>query len=72
MCPGYRTLGGMEIIIEVVRSAEGPLTGTVRRVDSTERRDFYGVMELLACLERFVDVDASVVPEAATTKENRP
>jgi hypothetical protein len=72
LCPGYRTLGGMEIIIEVVRSAEGPLTGTVRPVDSTERRDFYGVMELLACLERFIDVDASAVPEAATTKENRP
>ncbi len=62
----------MEIIIEVVRSPEGPLTGTVRRVDGLERRQFYGVMELLACLERIIDVDASIVPDAGTTKESRP
>ena len=62
----------MEIIIEVVRSPEGPLTGTVRRVDSLERHDFYGVMELLACLERIIDVDASIVPHAEASKESRP
>ncbi len=62
----------MEIIIEVVRSPDGPLTGTVRRVDSLERRHFYGVMELLACLERIIDVDVSIVPDAGTAKESRP
>ena len=62
----------MEIIIEVVRSPEAPLTGTVRRVDSPERHDFYGVMELLACFERIVDVDASIVPDGGNSKESRP
>lgn len=62
----------MEIIVDVIRSPEGPLAGTVRWVASGERSDFYGVMELLACLERIIDVDASIVPDTPIPKEDRP
>jgi hypothetical protein len=62
----------MEIIVDISRSPEGALTGTVRPANNAERRHFFGVMELLACLERVIDVDASVVPGTAITKEDRP
>jgi uncharacterized protein (TIGR02246 family) len=61
-------LGGMEIIVDVVRSAEGHLTGTVRPAVSVKGRDFHGVMELLAQLERIIDVDASILADNRTTK----
>ena len=61
-------LGGMEIIVDVARSPQGQLTGTVRPAGSVKRRDFHGVMELLACLERIIDVDASVLADPTTTK----
>ena len=62
-------LGGMEIIVDVARSPQGQLTGTVRPGGSSvKRRDFHGVMELLACLERIIDVDASTHTDPATTK----
>ena len=61
-------LGGMEIIVDVARSPQGQLTGTVRPAGSAKRRDFHGVMELLACLERIIDVDASILADPTTTK----
>ena len=65
-------MGRMEIIVDVARSAQGHLAGTVRPAGRVERRDFHGVMDLLACLERIIDVDASIVPDAGTAKESRP
>lgn len=61
-------LWGMEIIVDVARSPQGHLTGTVRPAGSVTRRDFHGVMELLACLERIIDVDASILADPRTTK----
>ncbi len=58
----------MEIIIDVVRSSQGRLTGNVRRAGRVKRRDFHGVMELLACLEQIIDADASTPADATTTK----
>jgi uncharacterized protein (TIGR02246 family) len=48
-------LAGMEITVDMARSPEGQLTGTVQRAGGVERGGFHGVMELLACLERLVD-----------------
>ncbi len=61
-------LGGMEIIVDVARSPQGHLTGTVGPASRDPRRDFHGVMDLLACLERIIDVDASVLADPTTTK----
>ncbi len=61
-------LGGMEIIVDITRSPQGQLAGTVRPAGSVNGRDFYGVMELLACLERIIDVDASILAVTTTTK----
>jgi uncharacterized protein (TIGR02246 family) len=61
-------LCGMEIIVDLARSPQGQLAGTVRPAGSVKRRDFRGVMELLACLERIIDVDASVLTDPTTTK----
>jgi uncharacterized protein (TIGR02246 family) len=61
-------LGDMEIIVDVARSREGRLTGTTRRNGSVKRRDFHGVMELLACLERTIEADASIPSPRPITK----
>jgi uncharacterized protein (TIGR02246 family) len=61
-------LGGMEILVDVARSPQGQLAGTVRPAGSVKRRDFHGVMELLACLERILDLDISTLTDATTTK----
>jgi hypothetical protein len=53
-------LVGMEIIVDVARSSQGRLAGTVRPAGSVERRPFHGVLELLAQLERIIDVEDSV------------
>jgi uncharacterized protein (TIGR02246 family) len=58
----------MEIIVDVGRSAQGHLSGTVRPAGRVERRDFHGVMDLLACLERIIDVDSSILADPTTTK----
>jgi hypothetical protein len=43
----------MQILIDVARSSDGRLAGTVRPADSASvGRRFDGVMELVACLER--------------------
>jgi hypothetical protein len=43
----------MQILIDVARSSDGRLAGTVRPADSAGRvRRFAGVMELVACLEQ--------------------
>jgi uncharacterized protein (TIGR02246 family) len=60
-------LYGMQIIVDIARSPQGHLTGTVRPADSVTRRDFHGVMELLACIERIIDVDASILTDPRTT-----
>jgi uncharacterized protein (TIGR02246 family) len=61
-------LGAMEIIVDVARSPQGHLTGTVRPANSATGRDFQGVMELLACLERIIDVNAPIFTDRRTTK----
>jgi uncharacterized protein (TIGR02246 family) len=62
-------LEGMEIIVDVARSPQGHLAGTVRPAGrGGKRRDFHGVMELLACLERIIDVDASMLIDATPRK----
>jgi uncharacterized protein (TIGR02246 family) len=54
-------LGGMQIIVDSDRSPQGQLTGTARPVTSSIKgRHFHGVMELLACLERIIDVDLPI------------
>jgi hypothetical protein len=50
----------VEIIIDVARASQGRLAGTLRLVGSAESRDFVGVMELLARLERFIDMGAAM------------
>jgi uncharacterized protein (TIGR02246 family) len=50
----------MEIIVDITPSPQGRLTGTVRPARGlVQPRDFHGVMELLAGLERIIDIDAS-------------
>jgi hypothetical protein len=49
---------GVEIIVNLTRSSDGRLTGTVRPAGSLERRDFQGVMDLMAQLERIIDLGA--------------
>jgi len=45
----------MEILVDVT-TAEGRLTGTVRRPASRTAHPFSGPLELVACLERLCDV----------------
>ncbi len=61
-------LGGMEIIVDITRSPQGQLAGTVRPADRATERDFQGVMELLACLERIIDIHASILAVTTTTQ----
>jgi uncharacterized protein (TIGR02246 family) len=62
-------LFGMEIIVDIARSPQGQLTGTARPArSSVKRRDFHGVMELLGCLERIIDVHAFRLTHATTTR----
>lgn len=65
----------MEIIVDIARSPQGHLTGTARPATGTPtRRHFHGVMELLACLERIVDIDVSIpdTPHEGETTMSEP
>jgi hypothetical protein len=57
----------MQILIDVARSSDGRLAGTVRPADSaSEGRRFDGVMELIACLEQL----CSTAPQYGTPSES--
>jgi uncharacterized protein (TIGR02246 family) len=57
----------MEIVVHITASAQGHLTGTVRPASGlAPPRDFHGVMELLAGLERIIEVDDSSPPDDTT------
>ncbi len=66
----YRKLAGMEITVDIARSPQGQLTGTIWQAGNDELGRFHGVMELLARLERLVDAGASKMPRPTRTKEN--
>jgi hypothetical protein len=51
------TIVGMEIVINVDKSASGRLAGTVRTIGSASATGFDGTMELLAAVERLCAAD---------------
>ena len=62
----------MEITVDIARSPQGQLTGSIWPPGREERGHFHGVMELLAGLERLVDAGASGIPGPTLSKENEP
>jgi hypothetical protein len=55
----------VELIMQVSRSKDNRLSGTVRRGKAAEARDFSGTLELMRVFEELVPVESSEQP--ATT-----